>query len=77
MENLCDNVSTWDILVVSVQCELVCSCLAGGYPAPTYEWFKEDYQGDILIPVKIDPLIDPRYTISGGTLIIHQPKKVM
>jgi len=52
------------------------SCLAGGYPAPTYEWFKEDYQGDVLIPVKIDPLKDPRFTISGGTLIIHDPKKV-
>ncbi|KAG8272856.1 Contactin-3 [Homalodisca vitripennis] len=51
------------------------SCLAGGYPAPTYEWFKEDYQGDKLVSIKIDPLKDSRFTISGGTLIIHEPRK--
>ncbi|XP_017890877.1 contactin [Ceratina calcarata] len=49
------------------------SCLAGGYPAPTYEWFKEDYENDRLIATKIDPLNNTRYTISGGTLIIYEP----
>uniref|UniRef100_A0A0A9W5Z2 Contactin n=1 Tax=Lygus hesperus TaxID=30085 RepID=A0A0A9W5Z2_LYGHE len=51
-------------------------CIAGGYPTPTYEWFKEEYEQDQLIPKKIDPLADSRYTISGGSLIIYAPKQV-
>lgn len=52
------------------------SCLASGYPAPTYEWFKEDFVNDRVIPHKIDPLGNSRYTISGGTLIIFAPNQV-
>lgn len=52
------------------------SCLAGGYPTPTYEWFKEDYENDRLIATKIDPLSNTRYTVSGGTLIINNPEQV-
>lgn len=52
------------------------SCLAGGYPTPTYEWFKESYENDNLVARRIDPLQDGRITISGGTLIINSPEKV-
>lgn len=51
------------------------SCLAGGYPTPTYKWYREDYKNDVLVPTEIDPLSDGRYTISGGTLIIHNPQQ--
>lgn len=50
--------------------------MAGGYPTPTYEWFREDYESDRLVARKIDPLADLRYTVSGGSLIINNPKKV-
>lgn len=53
------------------------SCLAGGYPTPTYEWFKEDYENDRLIATKINPLSNSRYTVSGGTLIIYEPEQVI
>lgn len=52
------------------------SCLAGGYPTPTYQWFREDYENDRLTAKEINPLENPRYTISGGTLIIHSPQQV-
>lgn len=52
------------------------SCLAGGYPTPTYEWFREDFENDRLVARKIDPLSDIRYTISGGAFIIHNPEQV-
>lgn len=52
------------------------SCLAGGYPTPTYQWFKESYENDRLVPREIDPLSDLRYTVSGGTLIINNPQQV-
>jgi len=53
------------------------SCVAGGYPTPTYEWFKEDYDNqDQLVSLKIDPLSNKRFTLSGGTLIIYAPKRV-
>lgn len=52
------------------------SCFAGGYPTPTYEWFKEDYENDQLKSFKVDPLSDRRYTLSGGTLIIHDPRQI-
>jgi len=53
------------------------SCVAGGYPTPTYEWFKEDYDNeDQLLSLKIDPLSNKRFTLSGGTLIIYAPKRV-
>lgn len=53
------------------------SCLASGYPTPTYEWFKEDYKDDRRIAIKIDPLSNSRYTVSGGTLIIYEPVEVI
>lgn len=52
------------------------SCLAGGYPVPTYEWFREEYEADKLISKKIDPMSDKRYTLSGGSLIINNPQEV-
>ncbi|XP_069694656.1 contactin [Periplaneta americana] len=52
------------------------SCFAGGYPTPTYEWFKEDYENDKVVSFKVDPLSDPRYTLSGGTLIINGPRQI-
>lgn len=51
------------------------SCLAGGYPTPTYQWFKESFENDRLVAKEIDPLSDPRYTLSGGTLIIQNPQQ--
>ncbi|XP_027207013.1 contactin [Penaeus vannamei] len=51
-------------------------CLADGYPHPTYEWFKEAFENDELVAKKIDPLADPRFTVSGGTLIINNPRQV-
>lgn len=53
------------------------SCVAGGYPTPTYKWFKEEYDNqDQLLATKIDPLSNKRFTLSGGTLIIYAPKRV-
>lgn len=52
-------------------------CVAGGFPTPTYEWFKEEYNNqDQLLALKIDPLSNSRFTLSGGTLIIYNPKRV-
>ena len=55
---------------------LIYSCLAGGYPTPVYDWYKEDYVTDQLVAKRIDPLSDARFTISGGTFIINSPKQV-
>ncbi|XP_065349505.1 contactin [Cloeon dipterum] len=52
------------------------TCVAKGYPNPTYEWFKEVYESDRVVAKKIDPLKDGRYTISGGSLIIYEPKQI-
>lgn len=51
------------------------SCLAGGYPTPTYEWFREDFENDRLVAKKINPLDDGRFTISGGNLLIDSPEQ--
>ncbi|XP_039297800.1 contactin [Nilaparvata lugens] len=51
------------------------SCLAAGYPTPTYEWFREDYENDRLVATQIDPLQDKRYTVSGGSLLINEPRQ--
>lgn len=51
-------------------------CLAEGYPHPAYDWYKETYEENKLTPKRIDPLQDPRFTVSGGTLIINNPKQV-
>ncbi|KAH8418008.1 hypothetical protein KR222_010217 [Zaprionus bogoriensis] len=49
------------------------SCLAGGFPTPTYEWYREVYVNDTLEYHRINPLTQDRYTISGGNLIIYRP----
>ncbi|KAK7072713.1 Contactin-3, partial [Halocaridina rubra] len=51
-------------------------CLAEGYPYPTYEWFKETFENDKLVSNLIDPLTESRFTVSGGTLIINNPKQI-
>lgn len=51
-------------------------CLAEGYPHPTYDWFKEAYENDKVVSKRIDPLVDSRFTVSGGTLIIYAPKQI-
>ncbi|XP_025829331.1 contactin-like [Agrilus planipennis] len=68
---------TFDLSKRRIYNDVSLSCLAGGYPTPTYEWFRESYENDRLIAQKIDPLSDTsnRYTISGGTLIIHSPEQ--
>ncbi|KAM3960940.1 contactin [Aphomia sociella] len=48
------------------------TCIAGGYPAPEYKWFREDYQVDSPVYTEIDPLVDTRFILSGGTLMIFQ-----
>lgn len=53
------------------------TCIAKGYPTPTYEWFKEDYDNDKVISKIIDPLTNKRYTLSGGSLIINDPQQVI
>ncbi|XP_045114342.1 contactin-like [Portunus trituberculatus] len=52
------------------------TCLAKGYPPPTYTWYKESYENEAIRSRPIDPLQDPRFTVSGGTLIINNPKQV-
>jgi hypothetical protein len=52
------------------------SCLAAGWPAPTYQWFKEEYVNNTLVSQYLDPLTNPKYTISGGMLIIDTPKQL-
>ncbi|XP_076057553.1 contactin isoform X2 [Oratosquilla oratoria] len=52
------------------------TCLARAYPHPTYGWFKEVYENDRVVNIKINPLEDPRITVSGGTLIINNPEQV-
>ncbi|XP_042239978.1 contactin-like isoform X2 [Homarus americanus] len=51
-------------------------CLAEGYPHPTYEWYKETYENEAIKAERMDPLKDQRFTVSGGTLIINDPKQV-
>lgn len=66
----------FDVSKRVVNNDVALSCLADGYPTPTYEWFKEDFENDRLVAKKIDPLAHNRYTISGGTLIIFSPNQV-
>lgn len=67
---------TYDLSKEKITKVISLSCLAGGYPTPTYEWFREDYENDRLVARRIDPLAENRYTVSGGTLIINEPKQV-
>ncbi|XP_076362349.1 contactin isoform X1 [Tachypleus tridentatus] len=50
-------------------------CVAGGYPPPTYTWYKEEYERDNLVNRNIDPLSDYRYTQTDGILIISNPNQ--
>ncbi|XP_011135668.2 contactin [Harpegnathos saltator] len=65
----------FDVSKKRISNDVYLSCLAGGYPTPTYEWFKENYENDRLIAIKIDPISNNRYTVSGGTLIIYEPEQ--
>ncbi|KAK0161854.1 hypothetical protein PV327_008261 [Microctonus hyperodae] len=65
----------FDVSKRNVIDEIILSCLAGGYPTPTYEWYIETYDNGRLMATKIDPLIDTRYTTSGGNLIIYTPQE--
>ncbi|CAG2055138.1 unnamed protein product, partial [Timema podura] len=58
----------FDLSKKTITNDVSLSCLAGGYPTPTYNWFKEDYENDRLVAKQIDPLSDRRYTLSGGTI---------
>lgn len=56
--------------------DVMLSCFAGGYPTPTYSWYRELYTNDNITVVKLDPLRNSRYTTSGGNLIIHNPQQI-
>ncbi|XP_026687837.1 contactin-like, partial [Diaphorina citri] len=66
----------FDLSKRSILNDITLSCYAGGYPNPSYEWFKEDYVQDRLVANLIDPLSDKRFTLSGGNLIINDPRQV-
>ncbi|XP_066907076.1 contactin [Halyomorpha halys] len=66
----------FDLSKIKIHNYVTLSCLAGGYPTPTYDWYKEDYVNDVLVAKRIDPLSDERFTISGGTFIINSPRQV-
>ena len=63
--------TTYDTGKRKVTNDVFIQCLAGGYPTPSYSWYKEHYVNDVLNFTKIDPLKDSRYTISGGNLIVY------
>jgi Immunoglobulin I-set domain/Immunoglobulin domain len=65
--------TTYDTGKRKVTNDVSIQCLAGGYPTPSYSWFKEYYDNNVLKYTKIDPLENSRYTISGGNLIIYNP----
>lgn len=49
------------------------TCIAGGYPSPTYRWFREDFELDRPVYRPMDPLNDTRLILSGGSLMIYSP----
>lgn len=67
------NDTTFDTGKRKIRNDVTLSCLAAGYPTPTYSWYKEEYVNDNLTFHRIDPLSDSRYTISGGNLIVYDP----
>lgn len=69
------NDTTFDTAKRKIRNDVFISCLAAGYPTPTYSWYKEEFVNDNLTYHKIDPLADSRYTISGGNLIIYNPEQ--
>ena len=50
-------------------------CVADGYPTPTYNWFKEEYENSRPIERLIDPLQDARITLTDGTVTIYNPQQ--
>lgn len=69
--------TTYDTGKRKVTNDVFIQCLAGGYPTPTYSWYKEQYNHNVLNYTRIDPLKDPRFTISGGNLIIYSPDQTL
>lgn len=67
----------YDTAKISTNSYVTLSCLANGYPTPTYEWFKEKPELVKSVFQKLDPLKNSKYTISGGSLIIHQPDQTL
>ncbi|XP_037953101.1 contactin-like [Teleopsis dalmanni] len=57
--------------------DVTLGCLALGYPTPTYTWYREIYSNDTLEYKLIDPLKNERYTVSGGNLIIYEPRQAL
>ncbi|KAG8191909.1 hypothetical protein JTE90_019843 [Oedothorax gibbosus] len=55
--------------------DVALKCVAGGYPSPIYKWYREEFKNDDLISHFVDPLSDPRYTQTDGTLIISNPQQ--
>ena len=69
--------TTYDTGKRKVTNDVFMQCLAGGFPTPVYSWFKEEYVNDVLNYTKIDPLLNSRYTISGGNLIVYNPEQTL
>lgn len=67
------NDTTFDTSKVRLINDVVISCLAVGWPTPTYRWYKEEYTNDRLVYKEIDSLSDDRYLVSGGDLLIQNP----
>lgn len=57
----------------SIRNYVTLKALAGGYPTPTYNWFKEEFINDTLTFTLIDPLNDRHFILSGGNLLIQSP----
>lgn len=71
------NDTTFDTSKNRLINDVTLSCLAGGFPTPTYRWYREVYVNDSLEYMTLDPLTNDRYTISGGNLIIYDPKQAL
>lgn len=57
----------------SIRNYVTLKCLAGGFPTPTYNWFKEEFINDNLTFTRIDPLSSNHFISSGGNLIVQSP----
>ncbi|GFS41753.1 contactin [Trichonephila inaurata madagascariensis] len=55
--------------------DVALKCVASGYPPPIYKWYREEFKNDELVSHLVDPLSDPRYTQTDGTLIISNPQQ--
>ncbi|XP_055933759.1 contactin-like isoform X2 [Argiope bruennichi] len=55
--------------------DVALKCVASGYPTPIYKWYSEEFKNDELVSHWVDPLSDPRYTQTDGTLIISNPQQ--